>query len=81
MNLEPESLIELANTTMPFGKYAGRRLIQLPEAYLLWFANQGFPDNRLGKLMALALLIRTEGLEALLTPLTKPLLPKSDLIQ
>jgi uncharacterized protein (DUF3820 family) len=81
MTLEPESLIELANTTMPFGKYAGRRLIALPEPYLLWFASKGFPENRLGKLMALALLIKTEGLEYLLKPLTKSLLPKSDLIQ
>jgi len=81
MNLEPESLIELANTTMPFGKYAGRRLIQLPEAYLLWFAQKGFPENRLGKLLALALLVRSEGLEHLLEPLAKSLAPKSDLIQ
>jgi uncharacterized protein (DUF3820 family) len=81
MNLEPERLIELANTTMPFGKYAGRRLIQLPEPYLLWFAQKGFPKGRLGELLELALLLRTEGLEHLLKPLTKPLAEGSKTVQ
>lgn len=81
MNLEPEQLIELANTTMPFGKYAGRRLIQLPEPYLLWFAQKGFPKGRLGLMLELALLIRTEGLEHLLTPLAKPLAPSNKTVQ
>jgi len=81
MNLDPTSLVELAHTTMPFGKYAGRRLIQLPEPYLIWFANKGFPENRLGKLMALALLLRSEGLEHLLDPITKPLAPSSSKLQ
>ena len=81
MNLKPERLIELANTTMPFGKYAGRRLIQLPEPYLLWFAQKGFPENHLGELLALALLIRTEGLEHLLKPLTKNIAPSSKTVQ
>ncbi len=81
MNLEPESLLELANTTMPFGKYAGRRLIKLPEEYLIWFSNKGFPSGRLGELLALALLVRSEGLEHLIEPLAKPLMPKSDRLQ
>ena len=81
MDLAPEHLIELAHTTMPFGKYAGRRLIQLPEPYLLWFSQKGFPENRLGKMMALALLIKSEGLEHLLDPITKPLSPSSSTVQ
>ena len=81
MNLAPEHLIELAHTTMPFGKYAGRRLIKLPEAYLLWFAQKDFPDNRLGELLALTLLIKSEGLEHLLDPITKPLAPSSSMLQ
>ncbi|MEJ2042969.1 MAG: DUF3820 family protein [Reinekea sp.] len=81
MNLTPETLVELANTTMPFGKYSGRRLIDLPEPYLLWFANKGFPSGRLGELMAFALFIRTEGLERLVRPLEKPLSPRSDTLQ
>lgn len=81
MNTDPTHLIELAHTTMPFGKYAGTRLIHLPEPYLLWFSRKGFPKNRLGELMALALLIRSEGLEHLLKPLTKPLAPSSNTLQ
>lgn len=79
--LDPTQLVELANTTMPFGKYAGRRLAQLPEPYLLWFAQKGFPENRLGEMMALALLIKSEGLEHLLSPLEKPLQPLNSTVQ
>ena len=46
--LEPEHLLKIANTKMPFGKYAGRELIDLPEEYLLWFAQKGFPRGELG---------------------------------
>ncbi|WP_413665883.1 DUF3820 family protein [Microbulbifer sp. ANSA003] len=54
---------------MPFGKYSGRVLIDLPEEYLLWFAKKGFPEGRLGQLMALALEIKVEGLQGLIDPL------------
>jgi uncharacterized protein (DUF3820 family) len=67
--LEPESLLKIANTKMPFGKYAGRALIDVPEEYLLWFAQKGFPRGELGELMNLVLVIKTEGLEALVKPL------------
>lgn len=56
---------------MPFGKYKGRILIDLPEPYLLWFANKGFPGGDLGRLMKLALEIRINGLENLINPLKK----------
>ncbi|TXR53109.1 DUF3820 family protein [Reinekea thalattae] len=81
MDLNSDVLLELAHTTMPFGKYAGRALIKLPEPYLLWFANKGFPNGRLGQLLELALLIRTEGLEHLLEPISKPTAPSSQQIQ
>ena len=56
--MEKEQLVEIANTEMPFGKYKGRRLIDLPEEYLLWFARKDeFPAGRLGVLMAITLLI------------------------
>jgi len=67
--IDKEQLLEVVNTLMPFGKYAGRALVDLPEEYLLWFAGKGFPAGRLGELMALALLIRSEGLEELVRPL------------
>lgn len=66
---EQEQLVKLAEWQMPFGKYQGRILIDLPEAYLLWFREKGFPNGELGQLMALALEIKIEGLEGLLAPL------------
>ena len=71
--MEKEQLVEIANTEMPFGKYKGRRLIDLPEEYLLWFARKDeFPTGRLGELMAITLLIETEGLTQLVQPLKRP---------
>ncbi|WBA80714.1 DUF3820 family protein [Endozoicomonas sp. GU-1] len=66
---DKEDLIKIANQTMPFGKYQGRRLIDLPEPYLLWFAGKGFPEGELGKLLALTLEIQVNGLNDLITPL------------
>jgi len=66
---EKEDLLALAQTTMPFGKHAGWKIIDLPEPYLLWFREKGFPEGRLGMLMALALEIKVEGLEYLIEPL------------
>ena len=58
-------LIELANTKMPFGKYSGRYLIDLPEHYLLWFKQKGFPAGKLGTMMESVLEIKVNGLEGL----------------
>ena len=67
--LEKENLIKLARMPMPFGKYAGRVLIDLPEEYLLWFANKGFPEGELGDLMQLCLALKIEGLDSVVKPL------------
>ena len=64
-----EILIKLAQMRMPFGKYANRLLMELPEPYLIWFSHKGFPKGELGELMALMLEIKTNGLEYLLRPL------------
>jgi hypothetical protein len=64
-----ELLVELANTRMPFGKYEGRLLVDLPESYLCWFARKGFPSGKLGMLLESALAIKTNGLAQLLKPL------------
>ena len=68
---DPQMLVKLANMRMPFGKYEGRVLMDLPEPYLLWFQNKGFPPGELGQLMALLLEIQVNGLEELLVPLRK----------
>ncbi|MDG2176492.1 MAG: DUF3820 family protein [Gammaproteobacteria bacterium] len=54
-------LLKLLDTPMPFGKYKGKMIIDLPEGYLLWFARQGFPAGEIGKLLQLALEIDVSG--------------------
>ena len=64
-----ELLRQLANQRMPFGKYRDRLLIDLPEPYVVWFAQQGLPKGRLGELMALLYEVKINGLEYLFEPL------------
>jgi len=64
-----DALTELANTRMPFGKYKDRYLIDLPIAYLVWFSRKGFPEGRLGQMLAEVHEIKANGLEKLLAPL------------
>ena len=64
-----QDLLKLARMTMPFGKYSGRVLIDLPEEYLLWFAKKGFPQGELGRLLQLALEIHINGLTGVIQPL------------
>lgn len=68
---EKENLIKIVNMEMPFGKYKGRALINLPERYLLWFAKQGFPRGELGELLNLTLEIKISGSENLIYPLKR----------
>jgi len=56
---------------MPFGKYKGVFLIDLPEHYLVWYRNKGFPKGKLGQLMESAFDIRRNGLEHLIYKLKK----------
>ena len=71
MKPDPNFLIQLANTKMPFGKYQGVFLIDLPENYLVWYRNKGFPKGKFGQLMESAFEIRRNGLEDLIHRLKK----------
>lgn len=66
-----ENLRELATTRMPFGKYSGQRLIDLPEPYVVWFSQQGFPKGKLGKMLRTLYEVKVNGLEYLFEPLKK----------
>ena len=63
---DPEALLTLVDLKMPFGKYAGRAILDMPEAYLLWFKEKGFPQGKLGEVMALAYEVKLNGLEPLI---------------
>jgi len=63
---QQQLLAETLSQTMPFGKYKGQKLINLPEPYLVWFHRQGFPDTKLGRQLALMYEIKLNGLEGML---------------
>lgn len=67
--MDPQALKVAVNQTMPFGKYAGRKLLHLPEPYLVWFHKQGFPQGKLGEQLALMYEIKLNGMEQMLYPL------------
>lgn len=64
--MNPNLLTDLVNTQMPFGKYKGRLICDLPESYLVWFHTQGFPPGKLGEMIGTMYEIRLNGLEYLL---------------
>lgn len=61
-------LLELSQAKMPFGKYSGSFLIDLPEPYVVWFAQRGFPKGKLGDQLATVYEIKVNGLEYLFAP-------------
>lgn len=66
---DPGQLFDLVRIKMPFGRYKGRLLIDLPEPYLVWFNREGFPDGRLGDMLRTVYEIKVNGLEYLFKPL------------
>ncbi len=66
---DPEKLLRLLEWTMPFGKYTGLRLIDLPEPYVVWFHQNGLPKGQLGEALGLLYEIKVNGLESLVRQL------------
>ncbi|MFJ9453316.1 MULTISPECIES: DUF3820 family protein [unclassified Herbaspirillum] len=69
--MDQESLLKLVSMEMPYGKYQGRLLADLPGHYLGWFAREGFPRGELGSLLALMYELDHNALRQLLDPLRK----------
>jgi hypothetical protein len=63
---DQQFLIETSKMRMPFGKYKGRYLIDLPEHYIVWYHNKGFPKGKLGLMLGLVYELKLNGLEDLL---------------
>lgn len=69
--MDQKALLTAINQIMPFGKYAGRKLLLLPEPYLVWFHSKGFPQGKLGEQLALIYEVKLNGLESMLMPLLR----------
>lgn len=69
--MNPQILKDLVSTPIPYGKYKGRLICELPEYYLVWYENQGFPAGKIGILLATMYEIKLNGLEYLLKPIKK----------
>ena len=69
LDLLSSEVLAAAALPMPFGRFKGTRLIDLPEPYVVWFKGQGFPSGKLGQQLALIYEIKANGLEKLIRPL------------
>lgn len=79
--MQDEDLMKLVTFPMPYGKYKGRLLADLPGHYLNWFAREGFPKGELGRLLQLMQTIDHNGLSDLLTPLRQGSLIAQDKVR
>ncbi len=64
-------LIKMVQAKMPFGKYEGHYVTELPVYYLEWFNREGFPSGRLGQYLSTMFEIKTNGLDDILTPIKR----------
>lgn len=69
MDLDKTILLDIVKLEMPFGRFEGRKICDLPVSYLEWFQRKGFPKGRLGMLLQTTLVIKSNGLDELLRPL------------
>ncbi len=64
-------LIEVSKMKMPYGKYKGRFLIDLPEHYMVWYHNKGFPKGKMGQMLGLVYELQLNGLEDMIREIRK----------
>jgi len=74
---DKQFLIDLAHTKMPYGKYKGRYLIDLPEHYVVWYHAKGFPKGKLGSMLTTVYELKVNGLEQIVRNI-KAHFPQSD---
>lgn len=75
---DKQAFIDLATERMPFGKYKGLRLVDLPERYLVWFSQKGFPEGKLGEMLQAVYEIKLNGLEYLFDNIQIPIQKKEN---
>ena len=68
---DKQFLIDLAHTRMPYGKYKGAFLIDLPEHYIVWYNAKGFPKGKIGLMLGLVYELKLNGLEHLIKNIQK----------
>ena len=71
LGFDQDDLLKLATWIMPFGRFHGTILIDLPEEYLFWFVDKGFPDGKLGFLMKLALELKVNGADGVVRDMAR----------
>ncbi|WP_343796795.1 DUF3820 family protein [Gaetbulibacter jejuensis] len=71
MQPDKDFLIKLAHYKMPYGKYEGRDLVDLPEYYVVWYHNKGFPKGKLGEMLQTVYELKINGLEDLIRNIKK----------
>jgi uncharacterized protein (DUF3820 family) len=64
---DPKVLIDIVKTKMPFGKYKGTLICDLPVSYLEWFKSKGFPPGKMGMLLSSVYEIKINGMSKILT--------------
>ncbi len=69
--MNPQILRDLVSVHMPYGKYKGKLICDIPEYYLVWYEHNGFPEGKIGVLLSTMYEIKLNGLEYLLRPLKK----------
>lgn len=68
---DPKMLMDIVTTRMPFGRYSGRCIADLPEPYLVWFNQEGFPKGKLGELMETVYVMKLNGLDHMFVELKR----------